>query len=130
MGRIMHATHYGDRARLPNRRGNLTFTFKHSSDIGHEYGYRCTLGYDEAGDVRELFVNADLNQSMLDAAASDAAIAASLALQYGTPIDVLAAALRRHQNGAPASPLGGALDLIIANGWAHNWGLGDLEKTA
>jgi hypothetical protein len=42
--------------------------------------------------------------------ASDAAIAASLALQYGAPIETLRHALMRDSMGKPSGPLGVVLD--------------------
>jgi hypothetical protein len=44
--------------------------------------------------------------------ASDAAIAASLALQFGCPADVLRKALMRDPQGRASGPLAAALDLI------------------
>lgn len=44
-------------------------------------------------------------------AAPDAAIAASLALQHGCPVEVLRKALSRDARGNPLSPLGVALDV-------------------
>jgi hypothetical protein len=44
--------------------------------------------------------------------ASDSAIAASLALQYGCPADVLRKALSRDTRGRANGPLGCALDAI------------------
>jgi hypothetical protein len=43
---------------------------------------------------------------------SDAAVAASLALQYGTPIETLRHALMRDVWGRPSVPLGVVLDQI------------------
>jgi len=48
--------------------------------------------------------------------ASDAAIAASLALQFGCPADVLRRALSRDARGNATGPLGIALDLIADGG--------------
>lgn len=47
-----------------------------------------------------------------DACARDAAILASIALQYGVPLDVLRKALLRDQRGNASTPIGTALDLI------------------
>jgi ribonucleoside-diphosphate reductase alpha chain len=44
--------------------------------------------------------------------ASDCAIAASLALQFGCPAEVLARALSRDSRGNATGPLGIALDLL------------------
>jgi len=43
---------------------------------------------------------------------SDAAILASLALQYGAPLDEIRHALKRDVRGEAASPIGAALDRI------------------
>ena len=43
---------------------------------------------------------------------SDAAILASIALQYGAPLDEIMHALKRDARGIAASPIGAALDAI------------------
>jgi ribonucleoside-diphosphate reductase alpha chain len=50
--------------------------------------------------------------------ASDAAIAASLALQFGCPAEVLRRALKRDGQGKASSPLGVALDRLDQQGAA------------
>jgi hypothetical protein len=45
----------------------------------------------------------------------DAAIAASLAIQYGCPIEVLRHAFLRDQDGKPAGPMGCLFDLLEEN---------------
>jgi ribonucleoside-diphosphate reductase alpha chain len=45
--------------------------------------------------------------------ASDAAIAASLSLQFGCPAEVLRKALKRDGQGRALSPLGVALDQLL-----------------
>ena len=47
-----------------------------------------------------------------DAAAKDAAVVCSIALQYGVPVDVIRHALLRDLHGRASSPLGAALDAI------------------
>jgi hypothetical protein len=42
----------------------------------------------------------------------DAAVAASLALQFGCPLEVLQRALLRDSHGRPSTPLGAAIDRI------------------
>jgi len=48
--------------------------------------------------------------------ASDAAVAACLALQYGTPIETLRHALMRDGRGKPSGPLGVVLDQLAEEG--------------
>jgi hypothetical protein len=47
--------------------------------------------------------------------ARDAAVAASLALQFGCPLEILRRALLRDSQGRPSTPLGAAIDAI--GGW-------------
>jgi hypothetical protein len=96
------------RDRLPNRRPAISTTF----EIG---GARIdmTEGYYADGRIAEIFLNADRANSLLDFLMSDAAILASLALQYGAPLEELRHAMKRDARGAAASPIGQALDRII-----------------
>jgi hypothetical protein len=95
------------RNRLPNRRPAETLAFER--DGSH---YQMTVGYFLDGRVGEIFLNADRGESLLDVMASDAAILASIALQFGCPLDVIRHALKRDSRGVSASPIGAALDLI------------------
>jgi hypothetical protein len=52
--------------------------------------------------------------SHADVMARDAAVAASLALQGGTPLETLRRALLRDRRGVASGPLGAALDQIAA----------------
>jgi hypothetical protein len=47
--------------------------------------------------------------------ASDSAIAASLALQFGCPADVLVRAISRDDQGRATGPLGAALDILTGD---------------
>jgi ribonucleoside-diphosphate reductase alpha chain len=96
------------RERLPNRRASESFTF--------EYGglrYHATISYFADGRVGELFITNTKPSSQSDVNARDAAVAASLALQFGCPIDVLRKALLRDPRGVASSPLGSALDHLL-----------------
>jgi hypothetical protein len=95
------------RDRLPNRRPAETFAFERDRSR-----YEMTVGYYPDGRVGEIFLNADRADSLLDVLTSDAAILASLALQYGCPLDAITHALKRDARGVAASPIGAALDLI------------------
>jgi hypothetical protein len=95
------------RNRLPNRRTCETVAFER--DGSH---YQMTIGYFPDGSVGEIFLNADRGDSLLDVLASDAAIAVSLALQHGTPLNEIKHALKRDARGNAAGPIGAALDLI------------------
>jgi hypothetical protein len=95
------------RNRLPNRRPAATIAFERDGSQ-----YRLTIGYFPDGRVGEIFLNADRGDSLLDVLASDAAILASLALQYGAPLLEIRHALKRDVRGVAASPIGAALDKI------------------
>jgi hypothetical protein len=92
---------------LNNRRPNETYTLQHGS-----FSYTVTIGYFENGQPGEIFVSSNKAGSEADITASDAAVAVSLALQYGCPIDVLRTALKRNADGSPMGPLAHALDLV------------------
>lgn len=95
------------RERLPNRRPNETQEFDRD-------GIRITLtvGYRPNGEVGEIFLNADRADSMLDVLMSDAAIIASIALQYGVSLRQIAHAIKRDRFGIASSPIGTAIDRI------------------
>ena len=95
------------RERLPNRRPAITTTFARDGAR-----FEMTAGFYRDGRVGEVFLSADRANSLLDFLMSDAAILASLALQYGAPLDEIRHALKRDIRGEAASPIGAALDLI------------------
>jgi hypothetical protein len=95
------------RGRLPNRRCAISTSFERDGA-----SFEMTAGYYPDGRVGEVFVNADRANSLLDFLMSDAAILASLALQYGAPLDEIRHALKRDGRGQAASPIGAALDRI------------------
>jgi ribonucleoside-diphosphate reductase alpha chain len=99
------------RERLPDRRPHLGQTFEHA---GVEY----TLGTDRYRDGRigELFLATRRIGTAADTSIRDASIAASLALQYGCPIEVLRRAVTRDANGNPSGALGAAVDIIADGG--------------
>jgi ribonucleoside-diphosphate reductase alpha chain len=95
------------RNRLPNSRPAETIAFER--DGSH---YQMTVGYFPDGRVGEIFLNADRPDSFLDALTSDAAILASIALQYGASLEEIAHALKRDSRGIASSPIGAALDKL------------------
>jgi hypothetical protein len=97
------------RERLPNRRRSESFEIEVSG-----LRYTATVGRFRDGRIGELFLNNHKSNSAADANARDSAVAASLAFQFGCPLEVLQHALLRDSAGHPSTPLGAALD-IIAN---------------
>jgi hypothetical protein len=95
------------RARLPNRRLAETFELE-----VHGLKYTATIGRFSDGSVGEVFLQNHKPGSQSDTNARDSAVAASLALQFGCPLDTLRRAVLRDAAGRPSTPLGGALDRI------------------
>ena len=95
------------RKHLHNRRPNETTAFEHEGSF-----YRMTAGYFSDGTVGEVFLSHDRADSLLDALAHDAAILASIAIQYGAAPSELAHAIKRDSRGIASSPIGAALDKI------------------
>jgi hypothetical protein len=96
-----------NRRRLPNRRGSITFELE-------ALGLRFTVTasrFDD-GTIAETFIQNHKTNSAAGVLASDCAIAASLALQFGCPVETLRKALSRDGQGHATGPLGAALDLL------------------
>ncbi len=91
-----------NRTRLPNRRNAELFDFEHGGRR-----WTATIGRFLDGRIGEIFLDAP-KESPLVELAQDCALAASLALQSGCPLDTLRHALA----GRHAGPLGAALDLV------------------
>ena len=96
------------RCRLPDRRASETFDVE-------SCGLRFTVMASRFDDRRlaEVFIQNHKADSTAGIMASDAAIAASLALQFGCPAEVLRRALKRDGQGRALSPLAAALDRLL-----------------
>ena len=95
------------RVRLPNRRLSDRLEFEHQGQR-----FTAELGLYPDGRPGEVFLSSVKISSPMDIIVRDSAIAASLALQHGCPIDVLQAALLRQPDGTGAGPLSKALALL------------------
>jgi hypothetical protein len=95
------------RQRLPNRRASTSLSFECNG-----LRYLATISRFDDGRLAEIFISNAKAGSHSDAAAKDAAVVCSIALQYGVPVDVIRRALLRDSQGRPSSPLGAALDLL------------------
>jgi hypothetical protein len=96
-----------ERRRLPNRRPAETFEL----EVGGLH-YTVTIGRFSDGTPAEIFLTNGKAGSDSDTAARDSAVVASIALQYGAPLDVIRHALMRNRDGSASGPLARALDLI------------------
>ena len=97
----------GSRRRLSNRREHELIDFEHG-------GIRYTAGVVrfEDGTLAEIFLNTAKQGTAVDVNARDAAVAASLLLQHGCPVDTLRQALTRNSDDSGSGPLACALDLL------------------
>jgi hypothetical protein len=95
------------RRRMPHRRESTNTSFEHNGAQ-----FEMTAGHYPNGSIGEVFLNAARANSQLDIVVADAAIAVSLALQFGCPLETIAHAMKRDTRGNPASPIGSALDRI------------------
>ena len=95
------------RQRLLDRRASIVFCFECNS-----LRYTASASWFDDGRLGEVFVSNHRADSHADSCARDAAILASIALQFGAPLDVLRRALLRDSQGRPSTPIGCALDLL------------------
>ncbi len=98
-----------ERVRLPNRRDHELLDFEHGN-----IRYTVGIGRFENGSLAEIFLSAHKHGTAVDVNARDAAVAASLLLQYGCPAETLCLALTRNSDGSASGPLARALDLLAA----------------
>ena len=96
------------RRRLNDRRDSAVIEF----DLGNVH-YRAQFSRFPDGRLGELFLDGSRLGSAARIAARDGAVAASLAIQFGCPVETLQRALLRDHDGA-AGPVGRALDIIEA----------------
>jgi hypothetical protein len=100
---------HNSRRRLANRRACETFEL----EVGGLH-YVVSVGHFADGALAEIFITNGKAGSDSDTAARDSAVVASIALQYGVPLDVLRHALMRYAQGRPSGPLGAALNYLAA----------------
>jgi hypothetical protein len=97
------------RQRLPDRRLAETFDL----EIGG-LEFTVTIGRFADGALAEVFISNGKAGSDSDTAARDSAVVASIALQFGVPVEVLRHALMRNRDGSACGPLGAVLDIVAA----------------
>jgi hypothetical protein len=100
-----------DREDLPNRHASTTFDL----DL-HGLRYTASFARFNDGRVAEIFLQNHKPGLQSDSNARDAAVAASLALQFGCPFQTLQRAVLRDSTGRPSTPLGAAIDAITDRG--------------
>jgi hypothetical protein len=93
--------------RLPNRRQCESFEFRHA---GHPFTLSAGMYPDNR--IGEIFISSNRAGSQVESVARDSAIAVSIALQFGVPLETIRAALTKDHDGGPATLLGAALDKL------------------
>jgi ribonucleoside-diphosphate reductase alpha chain len=96
------------RHRLPDRRASVVFGFECNGLY-----YTASVSWFDDGTLGEIFVGNHRADSHADYCAKDAAILASIALQFGCPLDALRKALLRDPQGRPSTRIGCALVLLV-----------------
>ena len=97
-----------NRARLPDRRPNLTTAIKHAGR-----SYAVTIGFYPDGRAGEVFTHGAKAGSEIDFLLDDICVAISLSLQLGVDPAAFAASMARLGDGkSPASVIGALADLL------------------
>jgi hypothetical protein len=98
------------RERPANRRASESFSF-----LWNGMHFVATVSRFGDGRLAEIFLSNGKIGSGADAAARDSAVVCSIALQFGAPLQTIQHALLRDSHGVAASPLGHAIDLLLAD---------------
>ena len=97
------------RQALPQRRPAETFNIRFWNQP-----FTVTVGFYADGTPGEVFIDGAKTGQDIQSLARDAAVALSLAIQHGTPIEVIRHAITRNGSGAATSILGAVVDLLPA----------------
>ncbi|RPJ39490.1 MAG: hypothetical protein EHM35_02270 [Planctomycetaceae bacterium] len=110
------------RERLANRRGGENLEFATVPRPGVEpIHYTATCGYHPDGRLAEVFLRAGKAGTDLAIQSQETAIAVSMALQFGCPLETLRGAMPRSSDGKPEGAIGALLDLLANTkdmGWS------------
>jgi hypothetical protein len=107
----MNTAHGSPRQRLPNRRLSETFKIEVAG-----LRYTATISRFADGRLAEVFLSNHKSNSGADVNARDAAIVASIALQFGADVETIRRPLCRDSQGRASGPLGTALDSVATWG--------------
>lgn len=102
------------REKLPNRRQCESFELNHAG-----LDFTICIGSYPDGRLAEIFISSNKPGSPIEAIARDAAVTASIALQFGADVETIRAALTRDHDGGPATAFGAALDTIARDARAR-----------
>lgn len=102
------------RLALSQRRHAEAFEFEHDG-----IRYRASVsrfGEPLTGPIAEVFLEGGRIGSSVQALGRDCAVLASLALQFGCPIETIQKALTRVDDATPAGPMGRVMDVLVSGG--------------
>ena len=97
------------RRTLPQRRASETFDLRFWNQ-----NFTVSIGRYPDGTPGEVFIDGGKTGQDVQSTARDAAVVLSLALQHGSPIEVIRHAVTRSGSGAAASILGAIVDMLPA----------------
>ena len=103
------------RRKPPNRRRSETIQIKWPPEHLKCPTYFISASRDKEGHPYEVFIASNRPSSPIADVYRDASVLLSIALQCGTPLAELSAAITRLTNGEPASLIGAVLDELSAN---------------
>src|SRR5829696_6794658 len=83
------------RRRLPNRREAITESIEFASGNGRFTRYEATVGFDELGRPKEIFLFGAKDGTDMASVLADTAVALSVALQHGVTAAAMAASIAR-----------------------------------
>ena len=95
------------RNRIPNRRRRTPISFELNGHV-----YTGGAGHYPSGEIGELFLSAGKTGTDLAISIAESCIAASLAIQYGCPIETLRDALLKDDSGKAAGALGRMVEIL------------------
>jgi hypothetical protein len=99
----------GYRRELPPCRDCQHISFRHDG-----FDWTASVGFYDDGSIGEVFLTNTKSGSNVEAAAQDACVAASIAIQYGAPLKVIASGLSRDSRGIPQCAIGVAMDILVS----------------
>jgi len=104
------APSHGQRMRLPTHRESETFKYEFAT-----FKWYATISRFPNGQIGEIFLATAKTGEMLRIQSTDSAILASLAMQYGCPLNVMLDAMSRNERGEVVSPIAMALETVSKN---------------
>lgn len=97
------------RTQLPPRRQSEIINFDHDGIT-----FKGQVSYGPHWQPLEVFLDGGKSGTAVQNVSRDSAVAVSLALQHGAPLETLRLSMTRNDDGSAAGPLGKLLDLVVS----------------